>query len=202
VLEKEGDMAAVIAETVRGTPVIPAPDFWRTVRQACDRHGALLILDEIITGLGRTGAMFACEHYGIVPDMLVLGKGLGGGIVPLAALATIEYIEARGLLSHARDLGRHALGRLAEMQARHPLIGDVRGLGLLIGIELVRDRRTRERARVEAEGVMYRSLSRGLSFKVTMGNILTLAPPLVISRGQMDEALDIVDACLTEVERA
>jgi 4-aminobutyrate aminotransferase len=80
VLEKEGDVAAVVAETVRSTSVIPAPDFWRTVRAACDRHGALLILDEIPTALGRTGAMFACEHYDIVPDMLVVGKGLGGGI--------------------------------------------------------------------------------------------------------------------------
>jgi 4-aminobutyrate aminotransferase len=232
VLEKEGDVAAVIAETVRATPVIPAPEFWRTVRQACDRHGALLILDEIVTGLGRTGTMFACEYYGVVPDMLVLGKGLGGGIVPLAALvarepfdvvgdralghythekspigcaaalATIDYIERHGLLAHARDLGRHALDRLEAMRARHPLIGDVRGLGLLLGVELVTDRRTRERARREAEAVMYHALSRGLSFKVTMGNIITLAPPLVITRAELDRALDILDECLSEVEHA
>lgn len=231
VLEKEGDVAAVIAETVRSTPSIPSPEFWRTVRRACDRHGALLILDEIPTALGRTGAMFACEHYGVIPDMLVLGKGLGGGIMPLAALiaregldvaadralghythekspvgcaaalATIRYIEEQGLLECARDLGRHALDRLHAMKARHRLIGDVRGLGLLLGVELVTDRTTRAKATDQAEAVMYSALSRGLSFKVTMGNVLTLAPPLIITREELDRALSILDQCLTDVER-
>ncbi len=230
VLEKEGDVAAVMAETVRSLPVIPAPDFWRTVRRACDRHGALLILDEIPNGLGRTGAMFACEHFGVTPDVLVLGKGLGGGILPMAAvitrdrfnvagdlalghytheknpvacaaaLATIRYIEEHGLIAHARDLGRSAMRRLSAMQARHPLVGDVRGLGLLMGVELVTDRASRTRAVAEAEAVMYRALTRGLSFKLTMGNIITLSPPLTITREEMDRALDILDACLTEVE--
>lgn len=230
VLEQEGDVAAVVAETMRSTGVIPHPEFWRTVRAACDRHGALLILDEIPTALGRTGAMFACDHYGIVPDLLVIGKGLGGGIVPLAALlargrfdvagdqalghytheksplgaaaalATIAYIEQHGLVSHTRALGEHALARLRAMASRHPLIGDVRGLGLLLGVELVTDRLSRARATAEAEAVMYAALSRGLSFKVTMGNILTLTPPLVITREEMDRALDIIDESLTEVE--
>ncbi|MGH2452660.1 MAG: (R)-1-hydroxy-2-aminoethylphosphonate ammonia-lyase [bacterium] len=230
VLEQEGDVAAVVAETMRSTGVIPHPEFWRTVRAACDRHGALLILDEIPTALGRTGAMFACDHYGIVPDLLVIGKGLGGGIVPLAALlargrfdvagdqalghytheksplgaaaalATIAYIEQHGLVPHTRALGEHALARLRAMASRHPLIGDVRGLGLLLGVELVTDRLSRARATAEAEAVMYAALSRGLSFKVTMGNILTLTPPLVITREEMDRALDIIDESLTEVE--
>ncbi len=231
VLEKEGDVAAVVAETVRSTPVIPHPEFWPAVRRACDRHGALLILDEIPTALGRTGTMFACEQFGVVPDMLVIGKGLGGGILPLAALvaregldvageralghythekspvacaaalATIAYIEDRGLLAHARALGEYALGRLRAMQAAHPLIGDVRGLGLLLGVELVADRATRERAADAAEAVMYAALSRGLSFKVSMGNVLTLAPALVITREEMDRALSILDEALAEVER-
>ena len=230
VLEKEGDVAAVIAETVRSTPTIPSPEFWRTVRRACDRHGALLILDEIPTALGRTGAMFACEHYGVVPDMLVLGKGLGGGIMPLAALiaregldvaseralghytheknpvacaaalATIQYIEEHDLIARARDLGRYALDRLLGMKARHRLIGDARGLGLLLGVELVTDRATRARATDHAEALMYAALSRGLSFKVTMGNVITLAPPLVITREEIDRALTILDECLTDVE--
>jgi 4-aminobutyrate aminotransferase len=230
ILEKEGDVAAVIAETVRSTPTIPSPEFWRTVRRACDRHGALLILDEIPTALGRTGAMFACEHYGVVPDMLVLGKGLGGGIMPLAALiaregldvvseralghytheknpvacaaalATIHYIEEHGLIARARDLGRYALDRLLGMKARHRLIGDARGLGLLLGVELVTDRATRARATDHAEALMYAALSRGLSFKVTMGNVITLAPPLVITREELDRALTILDECLTDVE--
>ena len=230
VLEKESDVAAVIAETVRSTPVIPRPEFWQTVRRACDRHGTLLILDEIPTALGRTGAMFACQHYGIVPDILVLGKGLGGGILPLAAviarerfdiaperalghytheksplacaaaLATLAYIEQHDLVERARDLGRYALDRLIAMGQRHTLIGDVRGLGLLLGIELVTDRVTRARATEQAEAVMYRALSRGLSFKLTMGNIITLTPPLTIAREEIDLALDILDTCLSEVE--
>ena len=230
VLEKEGDVAAVIAETVRSTPVIPRPEFWQTVRRACDLHGTLLILDEIPSALGRTGAMFACQHYGVVPDILVLGKGLGGGILPLAAviarerfdiaperalghytheksplacaaaLATLAYIEQHDLVERARDLGRYALGRLIAMGQRHTLIGDVRGLGLLLGIELVTDRVTRARATEQAEAVMYRALSRGLSFKLTMGNIITLTPPLTIAREEIDLALDILDTCLSEVE--
>ncbi|MEC9349301.1 MAG: aspartate aminotransferase family protein, partial [Planctomycetota bacterium] len=93
VLEKEGDVAAVIAETVRSTPFIPPPDYWQRVRAACDRHGALLILDEIPHCLGRTGRMFTCEHYGVVPDMVVIGKGLGGGIFPFAALIAREELN-------------------------------------------------------------------------------------------------------------
>jgi 4-aminobutyrate aminotransferase len=231
VLEKEGDVCAVIAETVRSTPYIPPRDYWQKVRTACDRHGALLILDEIPTCLGRTGKMFACEHYGIVPDMLCIGKGLGGGVFPLAALivrenldvmpdralghytheknpvacaaglATLECILQDGLLENAQRVGEHALQRLESLRARYPIVGDVRGLGLLLGIELVKDRTTRERAVDEAERVMYSALAKGLSFKVSMGNILTLTPPLTISIPQMDEALAILDACFQELER-
>src|SRR5438034_5232996 len=232
VLEKEGDVAAVIGETVRSTPFIPPLDYWKRIRAACDKHGALLILDEIPTGLGRTGRMFACEHYDIVPDMLVLGKGLGGGVFPLAALiareelniaadkalghftheknpvacaaglATVQVIEEENLVERARTLGNYELERMREMARRHLLIGDVRGLGLLMGIELVRDRNTLKRATQEAEQVVYASLRRGLNFKVTMGNILTLTPALIISQAELNQALDILDDCIGEVETA
>ena len=232
VLEKEGDVAAVIGETVRSTPYIPPPDYWRTIRAACDRHGALLILDEIPHCLGRTGKMFSCQHYEVVPDMLVIGKGLGGGVFPLAALvaredldiaperalghytheknpvacaaglATIECLEADGLLENARVLGQRALARMGDMMKRHELVGGARGLGLLLGIELVKDRKTRERASEAAERVMYRALEKGLSFKVTMGNILTLTPPLIITREELDRALDIIEACLAEASKS
>jgi len=226
VLEKEGDVAAVIAETVRSTPYIPPPDYWKTIRAACDRHGALLILDEIPHCLGRTGKMFTCEHYDVVPDMLVIGKGLGGGVFPLAALiaredldivperalghytheknpvacaaglATIECLERDGLVENARNLGVQALDRIKDMAWRHALIGGGRGLGLLLGIELIKNRKTGQRACEEAEEVMYRALEKGLSFKVSMGNVLTLTPPLTISQAQMDRALDIIEACI------
>lgn len=230
VLEKEGDVAAVIAETVRSTPFIPPKDYWQKIRRACDKHGALLILDEIPHCLGRTGKMFTCEHYDVVPDMLVIGKGLGGGVFPLAALiarehlnramphkalghytheknpvasaaglATLEVIEQEGLLANARDMGNYAVERMRDMMNRHPLIGDVRGLGLLMGMELVKDRRTMERATDAAEQVMYRALTKGLNFKLTMGNILTLTPALTITRAEMDRALAIIEECLGEV---
>jgi len=231
VLEKEGDVAAVIAETVRCAPFIPPLNYWKKIRAACDRYGTLLILDEIPTCLGRTGKMFACEHYDVVPDMLVIGKGLGGGIMPLAALiaredlnvmadkalghythgknpvaaaaalATIECIEKQSLLKNAIALGDYALKKLQAMMSRHELIGDVRGIGLLMGLELVKDRRTMERAADEAEKVMYEALSRRLDFKLTMGNIITLTPPLTITQREMKRALDILDVCLIEVER-
>jgi len=232
ILEKEGDIAAVIAEPIRSTPYIPRTEYWQTIRRACDEHGALLIFDEIPHALGRTGKMFTCENFGVVPDMLVIGKGLGGGIFPLAALiahedlevagdralghythekspvacaaalATIEYIETHNLAAHARELGRYALTRMNAMKERHSLIGDVRGLGLLLGLELVKDRVTRERGIDEAEAVMYSALTKGLSFKLSMGNIITLTPALTIKKEEMDKALDIIEECLTEFEKA
>ena len=231
VLEREGDVAAVIAEPMRAVPYLPPPGFWKAVREACDAHGALLIFDEIPTGLGKTGRMFACEHDGVVPDILVVGKALGGGILPIAAaicrpdldiagrwalghytheknpvtcraaLATIEIIEAEGLVEHARRVGERALMRLRDMKARHALIGDVRGRGLVIGVELVRERDSKAPAAGAAESAMYRALERGLSFKVTMGNVLTLTPPLVITEDEMDRALDILEDCIAEAAR-
>jgi len=230
IMEKEGDIAAVIAEPIRSTPYIPRPEYWQKIKQACDRHGVLLIFDEIPHCLGRTGAMFTFENFGVTPDIVVIGKGLGGGIFPLAAviardeldvaadralghythekspvgcaaaLAAIAYIEKHKLVQHARALGRHSLKRLQAMKDRRALIGDVRGLGLFLGIELVKDRQTRERAEEAAEAVMYAALSKGLSFKLTMGNIITLTPPLTITTEEMDRALDIVEECIAEIE--
>ena len=194
--------------------------------------GALLIFDEIPTGLGKTGRMFACEHDGVVPDILVLGKALGGGILPIAAticrpdldvggdyafghytheknpvtcraaLTTIEIIESEGLVENAARVGAHAIARLQEMKRRHGLIGDVRGRGLLLGIELVTERAAKTKADTQADAILYRALERGLSFKTTMGNVLTLHPPLTIALAEMDRALDILDACIGEVERS
>lgn len=229
VLEKEGDVAAVIGETFRCTPYIPPPDFWPRVRAACDRHGTLLILDEIPIGLGRTGRWFACEHDGVVPDMLVLGKGLGGGILPLAALlaredlnvgqhtalghytheknpaacaaglATLDVIESEGLVERSAALGTRAMADLKALAAKHPAIGDVRGRGLLLGIELVQDPDRGTRAVEGAERVLYAALRRGLNFKVTMGNILTWTPPLTLTDEEWDRAVSILDDSLTEV---
>ena len=218
VLAKEEDVAAVVVETVRSTDVqVPPRDYYRKLRAACDRHGALLILDEIPICLGRTGTMFAYEHYDIAPDMVVLGKGLGGGVFPMAALiargeldiaaeralghythekssvgcaaalAALEVIEEEGLLKRSQALGERALARLRRIKSR--AIVEVRGIGLLLAVEL--------NDAGLAEEVLYRCLSQGLSFKIGQGNVLVLAPPLVIAEGDLDRALDIVDACLS-----
>lgn len=229
VLGREGDVAAFIAEPIRAVPYIPPPGFWKVVREICDRHGTLLIFDEIPTGLGRTGKMFACQHDDVVPDILVLGKALGGGILPIAAvvarpeldvgadyafghytheknpvtaaaaLTTLEIIEDQGLVANAAAVGGAALQRLEEIKSRHAIIGDVRGRGLLIGIELVQDRGTKTPAADAAEKVMYKAIERGLSFKTTFGNVLTLTPPLTITPDQMNAALDILDDCMAAI---
>ncbi len=232
VLEREGDVAAVIAEPARAVPFIPPPGYWQAVREACNAQGTLLIFDEIPTGLGKTGRFFAAEHDGAAPDIVVLGKALGGGVLPIAAciaradldqagdyafghytheknpvsaaaaLATLAIIEREQLVENAARVGAYALERLNEMKRRHCLIGDVRGRGLLLGIELVSDRAAKTPASDIAERVLYAALSRGLSFKTTMGNVLTLTPPLITTIEQMGQALEILDGCLSEVGRS
>jgi 4-aminobutyrate aminotransferase len=230
VLAREPEMSAVIGEPISATPVIPSKRYWEGVRGLCDRYGALLVFDEIIEGFGRTGKMFACEHF-VAPDVLVLGKSLGGGLLPFAgvvthekynslphrsighytheknalcaaaALAEIEVIENERLVEHSARLGAYTLQRLNQMKERHLLIGNVAGLGLHIGIDLVKDRATKERAVNEAEIIMFKCIERGLSFKTIDGNVLTLRPALVITPEEMDRALDILEQAIGEVER-
>jgi 4-aminobutyrate aminotransferase len=221
-MRREGDVGAVIVETVRATSLIPPPNYLQILRDACDRHGALLIFDEIPHALGRTGRMFTCENFGVTPDILLIGKALGGGIFPLAALiaredldiagdqalghytheknpvacaaalAVIEVIEEQHLPERAREMGDYALAKLRDLQTRHPVIRAVRGLGLLLGVELTSPE--------AAERAMYGALAGGLSFKVTMGTVLTLTPPLTVSRAEMDEAIAILDHALARAD--
>ena len=230
VLEKEGDVAAVVAEPIRSTAYVPPPGFWAEVRAACDAHGALLVFDEVPNGLGKTGRLFAFEHFGVVPDIVVLGKALGGGILPLAAviarrdldvaghlslghytheknpllaragLATLAILEEEGLVDRAARLGAWALDRLRALAGRHRSVGDVRGLGLRLAVELVEDRSTKTPAREMARAVARRAFDRGLSFTVGGESVLVLSPPLVITEDELEEAFAILDACLGEVE--
>ena len=230
VIEKEGDIGAFIAETVRNTDVqIPSAAYWQRVREICTKHKVLLILDEIPIAFGRTGRMFAFEHYGIEPDIVCLGKGLGAGIIPMAAMVTrdayniasdvslghytfeknplgsvaalamLEFIEQQHLLEKVRTDEAFLRERLGTLQQTFPLIGDVRGKGLLWGIELVTDRVTREKAIRQAEQVMYACLEAGMSFKVSQGNVLQLSPPLIITREELERALQIVERALESV---
>jgi 4-aminobutyrate aminotransferase len=228
VLEVQGDVAAVVAEPVRWTTVdVPPAGFWARVRDSCDRHGALLVFDEIPSCLGRTGSMFVCEQFGVTPDILVIGKGLGGGVMPLAAivarsdldlvpdgalghytheksplgavaaLATLDVIEEEGLLSRARDVGRSTLERLRGLAASAPVLGQVRGLGMYWGVE-VEPWAGRPPAEV-ADYLLYACLERGLSFKLGGGNVVTLCPPLNVTFDEMDRALAILGSATTSL---
>lgn len=225
VIEKEGDIGAFLAETIRNTDVqIPSKVYWKRVREICTKHKVLLILDEIPIALGRTGKMFAFEHFDIEPDILCLGKGLGGGIIPfaamvtrdkyniagdislghytheksplgsVAALATINYIERENLLQKVADDGLWLHDQLNLLKERFELIGDIRGMGLLWGIELVKDRETKKKAKKKAERIMYECLHLGLSFKVSQGNVLQLSPSLTINRDDLQKAVSILSS--------
>jgi 4-aminobutyrate aminotransferase len=230
VIEKEGDIGAFIAEPIRNTDVqIPSIAYWQRVREICDRNKVLLIFDEIPTAFGRTGKMFAFEHFGISPDILCLGKGLGAGIMPVAAmvarecfdkfgdvslghftheknplaavagLAMIEFIETQQLLAHTCVLGERLGKRLSEMKEKYSVIGDIRGVGLLWGVELVTDRSSKLKASRQAELVLYDCLHQGLSFKISQGNTLQLAPPLVITELELDKAMSILENAISKV---
>jgi 4-aminobutyrate aminotransferase len=228
VLEVQGDVAAVLAEPMRWTTVVPPhPDFWPRVRASCDRHGALLIFDEIPSGLGRTGTMWACEQWGAVPDMLVAGKGLGGGVFPMAALmahprldiggaialghythekspvgaaaalATLDVIAEENLLARAQKLGAIGLDRLRALAARHPLVTAVRGVGMYWGLEI--GGASPERT---ADRILYACLERGLSFKLGGGHVVTLCPPLTIGEDELDRAFAILEAAIESVDES
>jgi 4-aminobutyrate aminotransferase len=229
ILQREPEMAAVIGEPISAKPVIPSKEYWEKVKKLCEQYGALLIFDEIIEGFGRTGKMFASEHY-LAPDILVLGKSLGGGVLPFAgmvakdsyntcrhrsighytheknplcaaaALAEIAYIEKNKLHEHAARIGEYTLERLNEMKQRYRLIGEVKGLGLHLGIDLVKDQKTKERAVNEAEIIMYKCMEKGLAFKTIERNVITLRPALTIAKKEMDRAIDILDDAIGEVE--
>lgn len=224
IMLEQADIGAVIAEPMRCTTVERPPNsYWQQVRRLCDKHGVLLVFDEIPLALGRTGRMFCCQHSGVVPDVLVIGKGLGGGVMPMAAtivhesldvaadralghythekspvgaaaaLATIGVVQE--LLERTVELGDRAMQRLRQLQCQQPLVGAVRGLGLALAVELTRDGQP---ALQESRQILYRCLARGLSFKVSSGNVLTLTPPLTISHQEMDKALDILQQAIED----
>ena len=228
-LEKEGDVGAVVAETIRSSPFIPPKEYWQKIRAACNKHGALLILDEIPHALGRTGKPFTYHHYEIEPDMVVIGKGLGGGIFPFAAViarddlneaikdraighytheknpvasaaavAMMEVIEEENLFEHVQKMSAFALKKMEELKPKHSIIHAVRAMGLMLGIEL-RDPKSKVKALDEAEAVMYRSFDFGLNFKLSMGCIINLTPPMNVTRNELELAFSIIDQALSEL---
>ncbi|OJI34577.1 2,2-dialkylglycine decarboxylase [Vibrio vulnificus] len=230
VIEKEGGVGAFIAEAVRNTDVqVPSKAYWKRIREICDKHNVMLIIDDIPNGMGRSGEWFTYQAYDIEPDMLCIGKGLGGGLVPIAAmvtkdkyntaeqismghythekspigcaaaLATMEAIEQDGLLDKAKADSQFMREKLLEMKAKYPVIGDVRGIGMLWGIELVTDHESKARAYDEAEAVLYQCLNNAVSFKVSQGNVIQLSPPLIITREQLTKALAIFEEAIANV---
>jgi 4-aminobutyrate aminotransferase len=227
--QSSGEVAGFIAEPVMGEGgiLVPPASYFRRVKEILDRHGILFIADEVQSGYGRTGKMFAVEHFGVEPDIMVLAKGIADGfplsatIAPpeiadslrpgehlstfggnpvccAAAVANIEVMREERLPEESARKGAHALARLRAMAERYPLIGEVRGLGLMIGVELVRDRVTKEPANTEAATI--RRLAREAGVLIGVGgqasNVVRIQPPLVIEDAALDHALDVVEEAL------
>lgn len=219
--------AALIMEPVQGNGgmIDFPPEYYHRMRELCDEMGMLLIWDEIQTGFGRVGTWFASDLYETIPDIMVIGKALGGGfplygtlsrddletypagastftfahfpVSMVAALATIEIIEEENLLERARKLGEYATSRLHEMQDKYEIIGDIRGPGLMIGVELVQDRKTKKPALDEAKQFSKEGLARGVIFSGAkysgMSSVVKIKPPLVITDSELEHALDVFE---------
>ena len=222
------EIAAIVVEPIQGEGgyVVPPAAFLQGLRELATEHGMLLVVDEVQSGMGRTGKMFACEHFDLKADIVNIAKGIASGL-PLgmtcaradvmtwppgahastfggnpvscaAANATIKLLKD-GLVANAATVGAHLVAGLHELQAKHALIGDVRGKGLMIGIELVRDRATKERAVEERNAVVQAMFRRGVLILGAGKNALRFAPPLILSRDQADQVLRVFDEALIEV---
>lgn len=228
--EGTGMQAAVVMELIQGySGTITYPEeVYARIAQICSYRKMLLVIDEILTGTGRTGKMFCCEHFDLVPDVIILGKGVGGGFPisafavkeeyswaleqasasttyggnPLACaagLATLEVIEEEKILDNVNQVSSFMIKRLKKLKESHPIVGDVRGKGLLLAIDLVKGKDTNE-AYVEAGMEVYkRAFTKGLAW-IPAGNILRLAPPLTMTQELAAKAIDIIDEAISETE--
>ena len=233
-------VAAVIAEPVSyaSAAAVPGDEYWPMLRQICDRYGVVLIADEVITGFGRTGRMFAMEHWDVLPDIMTMAKGITSSYLPLAntivtpriadvfagddkifrqvltfgghpvtaaaALRNIQILEDEGLVENSDRVGAYFLEQLRSLQDDHPIIGDVRGIGLLLGVEFVEDRDTRARfpAEVELGDRLNRAFAEeGLILRTPSGNMLAMGPPLCTSAADVDEIVERLDRAIGNVEK-
>ncbi|MCH7728438.1 MAG: acetyl ornithine aminotransferase family protein [Planctomycetes bacterium] len=223
------DVAAFIVEPIQGEGgyIVPPPDFHRRLKSLADEHGILYIMDEVQTGMGRTGKMFAIEHWNVEPDIICLAKGIASGmplgamiarteimdwpagshastfggnpISCVAALETIALLEEE-LIDNAARVGEYLQRQLCDLQQNHPLIGDVRGLGLMVAAELVQDRETKEPAVEQRDALIQACFRRGLLLLGCGKNAVRFSPPLIISEEHVDTALAIVEEVLAELE--
>jgi 4-aminobutyrate aminotransferase len=224
------EVAGILVEPIQGEGgyIVPPDGFLSGLRALCDRHGILLIFDEVQCGIGRTGKMFACQHWSVAPDIMTLAKGLGSGLPiglvvakkrimekwshgahantyggnPLccaAALATLDLVS-REYARNAAEVGGHFTKRLLELQARHQTIGEVRGKGLMLGIELVTDRASRTPARELCDAVIRRAYHNGLILLSCGTSTVRFMPPLLVTKGDVDEAISLLELSLTQAQ--
>ncbi len=227
-LKRNPDISAIIGTPISSTPQVPSNYFWLQVKEICREHDALLIFDEIVCGLGRTGRLFASEHY-VDPDIIVMGKSLGGGVIPFAGILTrdiynvgqehsighftheksplgatvamkvLEILEQQDLVENARQMGIYLHEQLMILKEEFSIIGHIEGKGLLLGIDLVTDRMSKKRAYEQANKVMYHCLEAGLSFKIIDGNVIALRPALTIGKGEVDHICSVLKEALTKL---
>ena len=222
------DVAAIFAEPIQGEGgyIVPPPEYFKKLKTLCEEHGILLVDDEVQAGFGRTGKMFAIEHWGVVPDVVCMAKGIASGM-PLgacvasskimswppgahastfggnpvscaASLATIELLQG-GLIENAAKVGAYILKRLKEMEEKYPLIGDVRGKGLMVACELVKDRKTKEPAKKEVEEIIWEAWRNGVLLLPCGKNAIRFVPPLVVTEEEAALTLDVFEEVVKKV---
>jgi 4-aminobutyrate aminotransferase len=225
------EVAAIFVEPIQGEGgyVIAPNVFMQELRRICDRHGILLVVDEVQSGIGRTGKWWAVEHTGVDPDIVCSAKGIASGMplgvtiskaeimdwVPgshastfggnpvciAAAMATLDVIEKEGLLANAREVGDHILRRIADWPKKHKLVGDVRGRGLMVGVEIVKDRKTREYGHDERDRIVELAFERGILFLGCGPSTIRIAPPLIVTNDEADVAMDALEESIAIVEK-
>ena len=232
-------VAGVVAEPVSSPhgAVVPGPNYWPMLREVCDRYGVLLIADEVITGFGRTGKMFACDNWDVTPDIMTVAKGITSGYIPMggaitrkniadafvgsarssfkhvipfgghpvaaaASLKNIEIMETEGMVENSARMGAYLLDGLKELKEKYQIIGDVRGLGLFCGLDIVADRETKEYFPPEAD--LANRMSQGFAAKGLLlrgGNTMNVAPPLCITSGEVDEIVSTMDQVFAQTTK-
>jgi len=225
------EVAAIFVEPIQGEGgYVVAPNiFMQELRRICDEHGILLVADEVQSGVGRTGKWWAIEHTGVQPDIVCMAKGIASGMplgvviskaevmdwVPgshastfggnpvciAAALATLDVIEKEGLLTHSTEVGDYMMKRMADWPKKHRMVGDVRGRGLMVGVEIVKDKETKEYAHDERDRIVELAFERGILFLGCGPSTVRISPPLVVTKDEADAAIDVLDECIAIVEK-
>src|ERR1700690_2950694 len=226
------EVAAIFVEPIQGEGgyVVAPTVFMQELRRICDKHGILLVVDEVQSGAGRTGKWWAIEHTGVQPDIVCMAKGIASGMplgitmsradimdwVPgshastfggnpvciAAALATLDVIEKEGLLRNSTEVGNHMLKRMADWPRKHKLVGDVRGRGLMIGVEIVKDKKTKEYAPEQRDRIIELAFERGVLLLGCGPSTIRIAPALVVSKDEADVAVDVLEECIAIVNKA